>query len=331
MPSTRRIFQPGPRRAERLHDAVERLHATLAVDEGAGGLGEGRRRQQDVRGRMARRERRHRHDELGRRERGARLRRSRAVEFGLGMQQQVGAARRGEHRLRVEAAVAGQRADQGGARRRSPRRRACRASRRSGPPAPARARAVCAASGCWTARLPSRIARFVPARRLAAIAWAAARGLDAVQGGRHRLARARAQRRPRSPRASAANCDGGTIALCATGMSQSSSTACSDATSAPRFAACRRRCATSGWSLRRKLPTSSTRSSAEIVRDRQAEPGNALERAVVAEVDLPQPVVDVRAAETAHQARREAEFLERRVRRGHERERVAAVLRRRRP
>ncbi len=55
--------------------------------------------------------------------------------------------------------------------------------------------------------------------------------------------------------------DGTTIARCATGSSQSSSTECSDETCAPFFAACRNRCATSGWSLRRKLPTTSARST----------------------------------------------------------------------
>ena len=44
----------------------------------------------------------------------------------------------------------------------------------------------------------------------------------------------------------AANIDGATIDLCATRISQSSSTECNDDISAPFFAACRNRCASNG-------------------------------------------------------------------------------------
>ena len=56
--------------------------------------------------------------------------------------------------------------------------------------------------------------------------------------------------------------------LAATGISQSSSTECSIDTCVPFFAACRSRCATSGWSLRRKLPMTSASMSKDAHRGR---------------------------------------------------------------
>ena len=59
-----------------------------------------------------------------------------------------------------------------------------------------------------------------------------------------------------------ANADGATMACCATFISNSSSAAWTSASCAPFFTICRSRCASNGWSLRRKLPMTSTRSSA---------------------------------------------------------------------
>ena len=94
------------------------------------------------------------------------------------------------------------------------------------PRAAARARAICDASACCIARLPSRIADFFPDRRLAAIALAASvapcpraqRGTDLP---------AAAPPRPRCLRAPPAAATARRSTLCATRSSQSSSTECS--------------------------------------------------------------------------------------------------------
>ena len=63
------------------------------------------------------------------------------------------------------------------------------------------------------------------------------------------------------------------------------------------------------------------------VRDRHAEPGDALARAIVAEIDLPQAEVDVVAAQAPREPRGQRHLLERRVRRHQRAERIATVLR----
>ena len=129
------------------------------------------------------------------------------------------------------------------------------------------------------------------------------------------------------PASASGSFDGATIALCATFTSQSSSTECSIDTSAPLRAAWRKRCATSGWSLRRKLPTTSDAIELADLGDGHAEPRNALRLAIAAEVGLAQPEVDVVAAEAAHEARCERQFLERGMRRHERAERARAVPR----
>ena len=62
------------------------------------------------------------------------------------------------------------------------------------------------------------------------------------------------------------------------------------------------------------------------VGDRQAEVGNAVALRVVAEIGLPQPEVDVIAAEPAHQSRDERHLLQRRMRRHERAERARSVL-----
>ena len=119
-----------PRVAARLDHAVEALDAALAVDEGAGGLGERRDRQQRVGVLRAVAERGQRDDEFRLLQRGARGDRVGAVELGLGVQQQVGLARIGQHRGGVEAALAAAARRRRGRRRCSRPRRGSRASRR---------------------------------------------------------------------------------------------------------------------------------------------------------------------------------------------------------
>ncbi len=106
--------------AQRLHDAVPRLRAALAIDERAGGFRERADRQQHVGVLRAMPERRHHHDEFGLLERAARRDRIRAVELGLRAQHEIGLARIGEHRPGVEPARSA------AARRRRNRRRCSR-------------------------------------------------------------------------------------------------------------------------------------------------------------------------------------------------------------
>ena len=251
------------RLAERLHDAVERLHAALAVDERAGGLGERRDRQQHVGVLRAVPERRQHDDELGLLERGARRDRIGAVELGLG------AAARGRPCADRRASPARSARPAAAARRRRSRRRCSRPrsrqpSVRAGDarPAPAPARSSCDASGCCSAKLPSRIALRSPRRAGSRRSPAPRRRLDAGQRRRAPACPRPAppRRRSRPARAAAATARRRTSAR--RGISESSSTECSIETCAPFFAAWRSRCASSGWSLRRKLPTTSTRSSA---------------------------------------------------------------------
>ena len=112
-PSTRSTFQRRTRLAQRTGDALERLHAAFGVDEGAGGLGERRDRQQhvgDVGGGVA--ERRHRDDQARAAERGARGGGVGGVELGLDVQQEQRLHRLRQHLAGVQAARARQRVDQ---------------------------------------------------------------------------------------------------------------------------------------------------------------------------------------------------------------------------
>ncbi len=277
---------PAASRRSGLHDAVERLHAALAVDEGAGGLGERRDRQQHV-GVLACRggtgSSRRRSPPAPARPRAATgLAQSNS---GLGVQQQVGLARIGEHR---RARSGRPRAGSAPAtwpptlfaasvrkpsvapvisrehlRQRVELRRLRDAARRS-----CRAGSPCARRTAGSPRSPAR-----------------RRGrLDAGQRGRHRLAGACARRdddlgqRARQLRRRDDRLVRDRHAASRRRPSAASTPAC------PCFAAWRSRCATSGWSLRRKLPTTSTRSSASRSAIGMPEPRDARAAAVAAEI-----------------------------------------------
>ena len=99
-----------------------------------------------------------------------------------------------------------------------------------------------------------------PVSRLAAIALAAADASSPASAAGGDLAAALAAATTISARARA-SADGATICLWATRIRSSSSAQCRIDSSVPFFVAWRNRCASNGWSLRRKLPITNTRSS----------------------------------------------------------------------
>ena len=167
-----------PRRArfaERLHHRVEALQVAVGVDEAAGGLGERRDRQQHVG--VVRR-----HAPCTRRARSRIPPRPAPAPPGRGLapsssgstfEQQVGLARRREHRGGVQPARAGDAAREvaADAVRRFAEEAEARAEQRR---ASACASACsCAARGCCWALLPRKMPTFLPEARLSAIARAA--------------------------------------------------------------------------------------------------------------------------------------------------------------
>ena len=123
-------------------------------------------------------------------------------------------------------------------------------------------------------------------------------------------------RRPRrrcrpAPRASAL---GAAAMLGPIGISQSSRTACTLMhLGALACAAWRRRCANSGWSLRRNEPTTSTRCSVGERSDRACRA--SARRRPCGEVGVAQAVVDVLAAEAAHELGEQVQLFDRADRR----------------
>ena len=101
--------------------------------------------------------------------------------------------------------------------------------------------------------------------------------------------------------ASRAIAAGATMARFATLVSRSSSTGLIRFNCAPCFTAWRKRCAISGWSLRRVLPMTSADFSREI-RNPHPQPGRALQLAIRAKIGLTQAVIDIPAAESSHRA-----------------------------
>ena len=258
LPSTRSTFQAGRVSPSGLDHAVEALHPALGIDEGAGGFGERRDRQQHV-GVVDRgiEERRQRHDQARAFERGAR---------GRGVGTRRAPARRSAAAAPSSAATAsGRRAGPTARAARAPiARRRCwrprrssrrwrRSARRSSAPAPA------ACSPADAARRRCRAAR--PCVRPTAVGR---RWLSPRRGLRRLRARSRPcpapPPRPRRP-APATQALGAAVIRCATGIAQSSCTACRLITLPPRRAAWRMRGANSGWSLRRNEPITNTRSS----------------------------------------------------------------------
>lgn len=153
-------------------------------------------------------------------------------------------------------------------------------------------RSSVAASGCCEAALPSRTALRSPLCSAVAIALAPSLS-RASAGAATPLAAAI------TPAMSASACGhalGATATLAPIGISQSSRSACTLMTLAPRLVAARRRTASSGRSLRRNEPTTSTRcsSASEAIgrpSQRMAPPGGcgASSRSRVSTLSLPSP------------------------------------------
>ena len=320
-PSTRSTFHAGRSLAERRNDAAERLRAALAVDERARRLGE-RRHRQHARRRMPAAA------DLNGDSATTSSAAASAARAATGIRACRAPARRAatdtpcaaRPRIAdgVQVRLARQRAGDVAADRIRGIGRESRATRRSArrAPAPAHAagpRADAAGADCRE-RCPCARRR----RSSRAIAFARADGLEPGKRSPATVspAAAAAADDDLAP-AARGSVDGATIVSCATRISSSSSRAYGRARAAPPFRRTgRSRCASSGWSLRRKLPTTSTRSSAANSAIGMPSHGARL-RALPSALksDCAQAEVDVVAAQAAHELLREMHLLQRRMRR----------------
>ena len=316
---------PWPRVALRLHDALELLHAPLAVDERAGGLGERRDRQQDVRVRLAVRIRAHHDDEVRLFERTARGHGIGEVELGFGVQQHVRLARIREHRVHVHAA---------GLRMRA------RDMRADG----VRGLAEEAERGAGRLRQQLRqrvdlrgvemLHRIISEQDRGLLAGREALGDCALLVGRRNFREdvghggtARERRRHDNARERRGNARRRDDRL----VRDPDQPVVVDRMQHRHLRALLRRLAQplreQGMVLAQEAADHQHAVERRNVGDRHAQPRNALGVAVAAEVLLAQPEVDVVATQSAHEAAGQRQLLERRVRRREDRERTRAMAR----
>ena len=340
VPSTRSTFHAGPRFAERLHARREssaarpsQLTNVPAVSVN-GAIGSSTSAYVDA----PCSERAHRHDELRLLERSARRApdsRSRTPARHAA----AGTPCRGSASIACAFSPAGDRGT-------APRDVAAdavgrfaagsRASRRSDRRAPAPARAAARPRGCCCARLPSSTARPLAARRGSRRSRCGRVGLDAVDAGAAPPAAAcpRLSPRRRRSRASASRQlrrrDDRLVRDAASASRRRPDAAIE--TCAPFFAACRRRCASSGWSLRSEAADDQHAVELAEVGDRHAEPRRAGALAVGARNRLcrrRKSTLPLPSPRTSCCSR--VQLFERRVRRRERADRIArrAVARRR--
>ena len=135
----------------------------------------------------------------------------------------------------------------------------------------------------------------------------------------------RAQRAPSTPAAAAAataisasargSADGATIDLCASLSSNSSSALCTSASSRAFLGHLPQSLREQRMVLAQEAADDEHAVERRELGDRHAEPGRALAPAIGAEVGLAQAIVDVLAAQAAHELLAEVHLLERRMRR----------------